>query len=153
MGSTKDGLRVAKKLTKTQIKELRGVLVEEKNKLIYNGVYLSEEFNLDSEDISDDVDLANSSMASSSALRFRNREVFYANKINEALRRVDAGEYGECQECGAHIGYQRLLARPTAEQCINCKEENEKSEKSSVFGRISKSLDVNKSKAISNISK
>lgn len=150
---SKTNTRVARKLTKKQTKELREVLVEEKNKLIYNGVYLSDEFNLDSEDISDDVDLANSSMASSSALRFRNREVFYANKINEALKRVDAGEYGECEECGANIGFQRLLARPTAEQCINCKEENEKTEKSSVFGRISKSLDVNKSKQITNLNK
>ena len=139
---------LAKKLTKKQIKDLRTVLVEEKNKLIYNGVYLSDEFNLDKEDISDDVDLANSSMANSTALRFRNREVFYANKINGAINRLDAGEYGECEECGENIGYQRLLARPTAEQCINCKEENEKTEKSSVFGRISKSLDVTKTRSI-----
>lgn len=149
MNSANQRVVQARKLTKKQIKDLRAVLVEEKNKLIFNGVYLSDEFNLDADDLSDDVDLANSSLSSSQRLRFRNREVFYANKINEALRRVDREEYGECEECGANIGYHRLIARPTAEQCINCKEENEKSENSSVFGRISKSLDVNKSRAIS----
>ncbi len=147
MGSRKPTSK-ARKLTKKQTKDLRTILVEEKNKLIYNGVYLSDEFNLDKEDISDDVDFANSSMASSSALRFRNREVFYANKINDAIQRIEDGDYGECEECGENIGYQRLLARPTAEQCINCKEENEKTERSSVFGRMSKSLDVNKSKSV-----
>ena len=137
----------ARKLTDNQVEKLKQILLKEKENLLFNGVYVSDEFNVDQEDLSDDVDYANSTLHSAQQLRFRNREVFYANKIDDALERIEAGEYGECDECGANIGYRRLSARPTADQCINCKEENEKTEKASVFGRISKSFDVSRTHA------
>lgn len=136
-----------RKLTDNQIEKLKEILLKEKESLIFNGVYVSDEFNVDREDLSDDVDYANSTLHSAQQLRFRNREVFYANKIESALERIEAGEYGKCEECEGNIGFRRLSARPTADQCINCKEENEKSEQASVFGRISKSFDISRTHA------
>ena len=49
-------------------------------------------------------------------------------------------EYGLCTDCGEGIRYERLLARPTAEMCIQCKEESERDESNSFTGRQSKSL-------------
>lgn len=49
-------------------------------------------------------------------------------------------EYGLCSDCGDWIRFERLLARPTAEMCIVCKEESERDESSSFTGRQSKSL-------------
>ncbi|MDH3266859.1 MAG: TraR/DksA family transcriptional regulator [Gammaproteobacteria bacterium] len=41
-------------------------------------------------------------------------------KISAALRRMDAGEYGICIECGAEIERGRLEAHPYARKCIDC---------------------------------
>jgi DnaK suppressor protein len=42
--------------------------------------------------------------------------------VLSALRRIETGEYGICNNCGAPIGEERLRAKPEAVLCINCKE-------------------------------
>jgi DnaK suppressor protein len=54
-------------------------------------------------------------------LRNRDRERKLIKKIDEALQRIDDGEYGYCDSCGVEIGLKRLEARPTATLCIDCK--------------------------------
>ncbi|NMG75085.1 RNA polymerase-binding protein DksA [Aromatoleum diolicum] len=54
-------------------------------------------------------------------LRNRDRERKLIKKIDEALGRIAAGEYGYCDSCGVEIGLKRLEARPTATMCIDCK--------------------------------
>ena len=123
-----------------QLKELKEQLTRQRERLIFSGVYCSDEFNLNAEDRSDDVDHANADVRNSERLRFRNREVFYVKKINEALKRIESGEYAVCGDWGVHIGYIRLKARPTAELCIHCKEESEREETNNFLARQSKSL-------------
>ena len=48
-------------------------------------------------------------------------------KIDEALRRIDNGTYGICEECGQLIRKQRLTHMPTAHHCIECQQKIEKS--------------------------
>jgi DnaK suppressor protein len=62
-------------------------------------------------------------------LRNRDRERKLLRKIEQALARIDAGEYGYCEECGTEIGLKRLEARPTATLCIECKTLDEKRER------------------------
>jgi DnaK suppressor protein len=45
--------------------------------------------------------------------------------IDEALRRLEAGTYGECAECGTDIPSARLKALPFALLCVNCQEQVE----------------------------
>ncbi|GJL82730.1 MAG: dimethylmenaquinone methyltransferase [marine bacterium B5-7] len=40
--------------------------------------------------------------------------------IKQALRRIDAGEWNTCEECGDEINIRRLEALPTTRWCINC---------------------------------
>ncbi|MFZ4712964.1 MAG: TraR/DksA family transcriptional regulator [Bacteriovoracaceae bacterium] len=127
-------------LTAEQVEILKTKILDEKNNLIFKNVYESDEFNLSNEDRSDEVDQANADVNNASRLRFRNREVFYAKKLDEALRRLQAGEYGQCGECDCNISFQRLYARPTAEMCISCKEEAERDESNNFIDRQSKSL-------------
>lgn len=54
-------------------------------------------------------------------LRARDRERRLIKKIDESLAKLEIGEYGSCEECGAQIGLRRLEARPTATLCIDCK--------------------------------
>jgi DnaK suppressor protein len=49
--------------------------------------------------------------------------------IEGALRKIETGAYGMCEECGKHITEARLKALPTAHLCIHCKEKKEKREK------------------------
>src|SRR5687767_1522230 len=47
------------------------------------------------------------------------------NKINEALRRLEEGTYGNCFECGEEIAQPRLRALPFAVRCKDCEEARE----------------------------
>ncbi len=62
-------------------------------------------------------------------LRSRERERKLIKKIDEAISRIDADDYGFCESCGEEIGVQRLEARPTATLCIDCKTLDEIREK------------------------
>lgn len=62
-------------------------------------------------------------------LRNRDRDRKLIRKIDEMIDRVDTGEYGYCDACGAEIGLKRLSARPTAMLCIDCKTLDEIREK------------------------
>ena len=62
-------------------------------------------------------------------LRSRDRERKLIKKIDEAIERIDTGDYGFCEVCGVEIGVERLEARPTAELCIDCKTLDEIREK------------------------
>lgn len=41
-------------------------------------------------------------------------------RIEQALRRLDAGEYGECEVCGEKLPAGRLAIDPMAQTCVNC---------------------------------
>ena len=62
-------------------------------------------------------------------LRTRDRERKLIKKVDEALGRIENGEYGYCNSCGVEIGLKRLEARPTATLCIDCKTLEELREK------------------------
>ena len=62
-------------------------------------------------------------------LRIRERERKLIFKIQEALERLDEGEYGVCESCGEKIGIARLKARPVTTLCIDCKSTQEVQEK------------------------
>lgn len=61
-------------------------------------------------------------------LRTRDRERKLITKIDEALERIEEGEFGYCEETGDPIGVKRLLARPIATLCIEAKRRQEKQE-------------------------
>lgn len=59
-------------------------------------------------------------------LALRRRLVERRAEIEEALERLDAGQYGICEECGDDIGVARLMANPTATLCVHCQAESER---------------------------
>jgi DnaK suppressor protein len=62
-------------------------------------------------------------------LRTRDRERKLISKINEALERIDQGEYGFCEETGEPISIARLKARPIAVLSLEAQERHERLEK------------------------
>ena len=62
-------------------------------------------------------------------LRARDRERKLLSKIDEALRRIEEGTYGFCEETQEPIGLRRLEARPIATLSIEAQERHERREK------------------------
>ena len=62
-------------------------------------------------------------------LRTRDRQRKLIAKIDSALRRIDAGEYGYCEKTGDPIGLRRLIARPVATMTVEAQEAHERREK------------------------
>lgn len=62
-------------------------------------------------------------------LKARDRERKLLSKIDEALRRIDDGSYGYCEETQEPIGLRRLEARPIATLSIEAQERHERREK------------------------
>ena len=128
------------KLKKKQISELKDKIMAEKERILNSFRELSqEEFHLKCEDRFDEVDQASSEYERSQMLRFKKRDLFYVKKLDKALSKFDSNEYGICEECDETIKFERLLARPTAELCISCKDESEREEQGNFVARQSKS--------------
>ena len=62
-------------------------------------------------------------------LRTRDRERKLINKIEAALKRIEDGTYGYCEETGEPINLKRLQARPVATLSLEAQENHEKAEK------------------------
>ena len=69
----------------------------------------------------DPADRATQEEEFSLELRTRDRERKLIKKIDSTMELIDQNDYGYCEACGIEIGIQRLEARPTATQCIDCK--------------------------------
>ena len=76
----------------------------------------------------DELDIAITESNRDFQLRMADRERRLLKKIRHALESIQAGEYGTCESCGSAITYKRLLARPVARMCIDCKTEAEQLE-------------------------
>ena len=74
-------------------------------------------------------DRASSETDWSIELRTRDRQRKLTAKIDSALRRLDAGDYGYCEVTGDPIGIMRLIARPVATMTVEAQEAHERHEK------------------------
>lgn len=77
----------------------------------------------------DVIDVACNVVNQAIELRTRDRERKLINKIDEALRRIDNGTYGYCEETGEPISLKRLEARPIATLSLEAQERHERRER------------------------
>ena len=116
-------------LTKQQLDKFRQTLNERRDSLIDQArKTLQSDMVLSPDDRFDEVDQASSEYMQAFSFRLRGREKFLMDKIQLALRKIDEGTYGTCEECEDTIALKRLQARPEAPLCIQCKEAQEKEE-------------------------
>ncbi|MEZ4318077.1 MAG: RNA polymerase-binding protein DksA [Myxococcota bacterium] len=116
-------------LSPEEVETLHDILTEQLNGLLRQ----SKEAIHDLTDVrsadADALDLAVTESNRDFSLRLADRERRLMSKIRLALGRIAEGEYGVCESCGAPITYKRLLARPVATLCIDCKTEAEQLER------------------------
>ena len=119
-------LRQSKKyMNSRQLKYFHDILLSRKNELINEADRTVGCMQSDSNTYADTIDQASQEEEFTLQLKERDRERRLLQKINEALIKIDNHEYGFCISCGAEIGINRLEARPTTDQCIDCKELDE----------------------------
>lgn len=75
------------------------------------------------------ADRASSETDRALELRARDRQRKLISKIDEAMRRIDDGSYGYCEETGEPIGLARLDARPIATLSLEAQERHERRER------------------------
>ena len=108
---------------KEELNKWKQDLIKESNETIANTL---QETELQKPDL---ADRASAETDHALELRTRDRERKLINKINSALRRIDEGEYGYCEETGDEIGVARLIARPVATLSLEAQEAHERNEK------------------------
>jgi DnaK suppressor protein len=127
-------------MKKETLKKFKKVFEQQKSQILANTRVVREDFSVNVDDRFDEIDQASTDIEQSMRMRLVNRETLYIKKVDEALKRIEEGTFGECEECGEDIELRRLQARPTATLCVSCKEEQEKREGMSAVGRMHKSL-------------
>jgi YteA family regulatory protein len=72
------------------------------------------------------ADVGSETYERSKDLGLRDNNRLLLAKVEEALRRIEAGTYGRCENCGREIAPERLRAVPHTTLCLACKKEQEK---------------------------
>lgn len=117
-------------MKKKDLEKFKQILLEEKRKILRHLDELSNHSAADLDTASgDSVDIASQEMNQAALLKIGKRETYLLKKIDLAMKKIDDGTYGECEMCGEAIGVARLMARPVAQLCIDCKTEQENEER------------------------
>lgn len=117
-------------MNKVQLKKFKTLLTEKRDEIVKKAKQtLEEDMTLDANDLPDEMDLASSEYLQSFTFRLRGREKVFLDKIEKALRKIEDGSFGICEDCGEEISIKRLEARPETTLCIRCKEDQERMEK------------------------
>jgi DnaK suppressor protein len=122
------------------LNRFKALFESKRDRLLYSGKLVNEDFQLKPEDLSDEADLTTTEGETGMRMRLRNREALFLKKIEEALERISQGTFGSCMDCGDAIGLKRLEVRPTATLCVDCKEGQERTEQLHIDGHRFKSL-------------
>ncbi len=104
-------------------------LTEWKNELLRESGQTLQNMQSTNNQEADIADRASLESERSLELRTRDRERKLISKIDAALRRIETGEYGYCEDTGEPISVRRLIARPIATLSIEAQERHERMEK------------------------
>jgi DnaK suppressor protein len=107
-------------------------LVQLKQGILANAGETTEHLREDTVVVPDPADRATIEEEHALELRTRDRERKLLKKIEQSIQRIDAGDYGYCDETGEPIGVGRLLARPTANLSLEAQQRRELKQK--MFG-------------------
>ncbi len=116
-------------MNERQKEYFRRKLVQWKNDILRESRDTLEQLQEDNHNLPDLTDRASSESEKALELRTRDRQRKLIAKIDSALRRIETGDYGYCEETGEPIGIRRLEARPIATLSLEAQERHERAEK------------------------
>lgn len=115
-----------------QLAFFRHKLIQLKDDMLANAGETTEHLREDTVVVPDPADRATIEEEHALELRTRDRERKLLKKIEQAIARIDSGDYGYCEETGEPIGVGRLMARPTASLSLEAQQRRELKQK--MFG-------------------
>jgi DnaK suppressor protein len=104
-------------------------LLDWKQDILFESKITVNNLQSESNPLPDANDRASSETEKGIELRTRDRQRKLISKIEEALRRIDDGSYGYCEETGEPISLGRLMARPIATLSLEAQERHERRER------------------------
>ena len=116
-------------MEETILVEFKELLQKQMSDLLHNAGETVSEMTEEKTNFPDPTDRASLESDRNFELRIRDRERKLINKIREALKRIEKGEFGLCENCEEPISVERLRARPVTTLCIDCKTEEERQER------------------------
>ncbi|MFT4572110.1 MAG: DnaK suppressor protein [Hyphomicrobiaceae bacterium] len=119
---------MSKSLSAANQEMFERLLNTEKRRLTSDAARTVEDMGGQPDAFADPSDRAAWESDSTRDLRIRDRERKLLDKVDEAIKRLEDGTFGECQECGEMITVGRLRARPVTTLCIECKAQQETAE-------------------------
>ncbi|QHI99736.1 RNA polymerase-binding protein DksA [Xylophilus rhododendri] len=119
-------------MNEKQLAFFRHKLSALKQDMLANAGETTEHLREDTVVVPDPADRATIEEEHALELRTRDRERKLLKKIEQSIVRIDAGDYGYCDETGEPIGVGRLLARPTATLSLEAQQRRELKQK--MFG-------------------
>lgn len=120
--------------TKREIEHFKKKILAERERILRQLGRIEESINEATEDQEGSkqsysnhlADLGTDYMEKEKNYYYATQEGHYLRSLDEALERIERGEYGKCMECDELIGTKRLDVVPSAKLCISCKSKNEK---------------------------
>src|SRR5665213_75503 len=116
-------------MNERQLEYFKQKLLDWKEEILRESRETLSHLQTDTENHPDLADRASSETDKALELRTRDRQRKLISKIDEALRRIEDGIYGYCEETGEPIGLQRLEARPIATLSLEAQERHERRER------------------------
>jgi DnaK suppressor protein len=116
-------------MNERQLEYFKQKLLDWKEEILRESRETLSHLQTDTENHPDIADRASSETDKALELRTRDRQRKLISKIDEALRRIEEGNYGYCEETGEPIGLQRLEARPIATLSLEAQERHERRER------------------------
>ncbi|MDQ3633148.1 MAG: TraR/DksA C4-type zinc finger protein [Acidobacteriota bacterium] len=111
-------------MSKLNLEEIKDKLITEKESLLRK--LSNKNLSIDDSEMPDPVDLAVTNYSKNVMLSVSENESRQLMLINDALERIEDGEYGLCQNCEEEIVEKRLNAVPWAKYCLACQELDER---------------------------
>ena len=113
-------------LRKEKLQTFKNELISRRQSLVKDLQKTNQDFiNDDDVQFSDAVDQASVDSDKTLALQIKSRENEVLAEINAALRRIEEGSFGTCEQCGDAISEARMRAYLATTLCIDCKAELE----------------------------
>src|ERR1700712_4174163 len=116
-------------MNERQLEYFKQKLLDWKDEILRESRETVNHLQKETENHPDLADRASSETDRSLELRTRDRQRKLISKIDEAMRRVEDGSYGYCEETGEPIGLARLDARPIATLSLEAQERHERRER------------------------
>jgi RNA polymerase-binding protein DksA len=120
---------VKKGYTKAELERFKKIILEKRKEILDELESLKAtmmdtttgQYEVENSNYSLHMEQGTDAMEREKVFLFASREGKFLNYLDDALKRIERGDYGFCSDCGNLIDKDRLEAVPHAQQCINCK--------------------------------